>query len=640
MMQNWVTFGWPTLGSLLVSNGLPEEMELIRVGDGKAGQSSTPSKAICHVSRVPADSSPVDLSRGYIICYCDTVECQAAGMHECKAEFYCYTVFKISSTVNEGSRIGDDSPAAVATHELTQTVAGRGCVTNDYMDMCARPPYRTHSNPAMLMTKCCRDAWCNADKRDPIVFPSQNSNQLPEPKTQSKIPVWSNPLNVHFTGPVQQPFSVRAQNNQDPSLELTRMVPEKHQKTVGQSDLTPELKRSSKQPVQDKDRTNSQVEVGDPTDTGSLVKLFVQKPVLFTFGMTLAVMLLVFSILLASVLTYRQRLGIRDRKCGLVTESYASLPHVYVNRANHMGVTAKGSKSEVMEPDLWTTRYTPLCCCCREKLPNAYEFGDGLLNATCERSAKLDGKIDHQLTAKGHGYRFSHAGVIVNQIPAIQQTSMWVKDQQQLNSKTPNTSFNCNLDRSSSGQLDDTRYSPHTSNPRQSNSTAPFNTSWHMESEQNGGVEERGSTGVSRPSVGTESSDNTKPESLYVNECSLQIMKMRGQTTQSLTATNSVEGTTTTTLGSHRVHDMPEVLRQRGTGTTSSVGEESRNGMEFEQVIKRETEQSGPRTSCLSVGKQIAVQPFVGLANFRRAEEPQEELVTPYAEVELSLNYI
>ncbi|OON17365.1 hypothetical protein X801_06797, partial [Opisthorchis viverrini] len=395
--------------------------------------------------------------------------------------------------------------------------------------------------------------------RDPIVFPSQNSNQLPEPKTQSKIPVWSNPLNVHFTGPVQQPFSVRAQNNQDPSLELTRMVPEKHQKTVGQSDLTPELKRSSKQPVQD----------------------------------------------------------------GTTEDSYAA-----------------SSTKKLQLKKGFATRGRPLCCCCREKLPNAYEFGDGLLNATCERSAKLDGKIDHQLTAKGHGYRFSHAGVIVNQIPAIQQTSMWVKDQQQLNSKTPNTSFNCNLDRSSSGQLDDTRYSPHTSNPRQSNSTAPFNTSWHMESEQNGGVEERGSTGVSRPSVGTESSDNTKPESLYVNECSLQIMKMRGQTTQSLTATNSVEGTTTTTLGSHRVHDMPEVLRQRGTGTTSSVGEESRNGMEFEQVIKRETEQSGPRTSCLSVGKQIAVQPFVGLANFRRAEEPQEELVTPYAEVELSLNYI
>ncbi|TGZ65729.1 hypothetical protein CRM22_005734 [Opisthorchis felineus] len=568
---------------------------------------------------------------GYIICYCDTVECQAAGMHECKAEFYCYTVFKISSTVNEGSQIDSDSPAAVATHELTQTAAGRGCVTNDYMDMCARPPYRAHSNPATLMTKCCRDAWCNSDK---------NSNQLPEPRTQTKIPVWSNSLDAHFTGSVQQSFSVRAQNNQDPSPELTRMVPEKHQRTFGQSGTTPESKRSSKQPVQDKDRSDSKVEARDPTDTGPLVKLFLQKPVLFTFGMTMAVMLLVFSILLATVLTYRQRRGIRDRKCGLVTESYASLPHVYVNRANHLNVMAKGSKSEVMEPDLWTARYTPLCCCCREKLPNAYEFGDGLLNTTCERSAKLDGKIGHQLAAKGHGYRFSYAGVIVNQIPAIQQTSLWVKDQQQLNSKTPNTPFNSNLGRSSSGQLDDTRYSPKTSNPRQPNSIPPFNTLWHIESEQNGGVEDRGSTGVSRPSVGTESSDNTKPESLYVNECSLQIMQMRGQTTQSLTTTNSVERTTTTTLGSHGVHDMPEVLRQRGTGATSSVGEESRNGMEFESVIRRETEQSGPRTSCLSVGKQTAVQPLVGLANFRRAEEPQEELVTPYAEVELSLNYI
>ncbi|KAA3673550.1 uncharacterized protein DEA37_0007434, partial [Paragonimus westermani] len=95
----------------------------------------------------------------YILCHCDTVECQATGVRECKAEFYCYTVFQAPTVRADSPNV----PAGFTDTQRTRSVVlSRGCVANGFMDMCAKPTSRIPSpHISRLRTQCCRDAWCN-----------------------------------------------------------------------------------------------------------------------------------------------------------------------------------------------------------------------------------------------------------------------------------------------------------------------------------------------------------------------------------------------------------------------------------------------------------------------------------------------
>ncbi|VDQ10496.1 unnamed protein product [Trichobilharzia regenti] len=87
-------------------------------------------------------------------------DCRAFGYNECKAEFYCYSIYELSWTSDTSDQLTNRST------EITGTSISRGCVSNSFLTMCTKKdiqPKKQFNSP-YLMTHCCRDAWCNAEK--------------------------------------------------------------------------------------------------------------------------------------------------------------------------------------------------------------------------------------------------------------------------------------------------------------------------------------------------------------------------------------------------------------------------------------------------------------------------------------------
>lgn len=111
---------------------------------------------------------------------CDTTECQAAKIQECRAEFYCYVSFRPArsgerkSSATSKMMYGAGSQLFIAEH--------RGCVQPDQLEDCqelasgAKAKNRVigggfdnlnanedgHSRWSIV--RCCRDSWCNTDQ--------------------------------------------------------------------------------------------------------------------------------------------------------------------------------------------------------------------------------------------------------------------------------------------------------------------------------------------------------------------------------------------------------------------------------------------------------------------------------------------
>ncbi|CAH8489716.1 unnamed protein product [Schistosoma rodhaini] len=96
----------------------------------------------------------------YIFCHCDTDECRAFGYKECKAEFYCYSIYELNSITNQ------HIPLINHTTEITGISISRGCISNSFITMCTKKEiqYNKQFKSPYLITRCCRDAWCNTDK--------------------------------------------------------------------------------------------------------------------------------------------------------------------------------------------------------------------------------------------------------------------------------------------------------------------------------------------------------------------------------------------------------------------------------------------------------------------------------------------
>ncbi|CAH8465976.1 unnamed protein product [Schistosoma turkestanicum] len=97
---------------------------------------------------------------GYIFCHCDTDECRAFGYKECKAEYYCYSIYELNS-------LSDNRVLSInQSTEITGISISRGCISNSFLTMCTKKEIQ-HSkqfNSPYIITRCCRDAWCNTDK--------------------------------------------------------------------------------------------------------------------------------------------------------------------------------------------------------------------------------------------------------------------------------------------------------------------------------------------------------------------------------------------------------------------------------------------------------------------------------------------
>ncbi|CAI2725461.1 unnamed protein product [Schistosoma spindalis] len=96
----------------------------------------------------------------YIFCHCDTDECRAFGYKECKAEFYCYSIYELNSLSNNHIQLTNRST------EITGISISRGCISNSFLTMCTKKEIRHNKqfHSPYLITRCCRDAWCNTDK--------------------------------------------------------------------------------------------------------------------------------------------------------------------------------------------------------------------------------------------------------------------------------------------------------------------------------------------------------------------------------------------------------------------------------------------------------------------------------------------
>ncbi|KAK4473522.1 hypothetical protein MN116_002883 [Schistosoma mekongi] len=102
----------------------------------------------------------IQLVTSYIFCHCDTDECRAFGYKECKAEFYCYSIYELNSLSDNHIHLVNRST------EITGISISRGCISNSFLTMCTNKESQQNKqiNSPYLITRCCRDAWCNTDK--------------------------------------------------------------------------------------------------------------------------------------------------------------------------------------------------------------------------------------------------------------------------------------------------------------------------------------------------------------------------------------------------------------------------------------------------------------------------------------------
>lgn len=91
-------------------------------------------------------------------------------MHDCRAEFYCYTVYQLARP-----QAGAPDSLASLGHLMVDppdhVVLTRGCVANGMIHMCEKRERQPSTSGAMiLLTQCCRDAWCNTDRVRPAMI--------------------------------------------------------------------------------------------------------------------------------------------------------------------------------------------------------------------------------------------------------------------------------------------------------------------------------------------------------------------------------------------------------------------------------------------------------------------------------------
>ncbi|KAF5401880.1 hypothetical protein PHET_04976 [Paragonimus heterotremus] len=518
---------------------------------------------------------------GYILCHCDTVECQAAGLRECKAEFYCYTVFQASTIRMDSSKV----PARLTDVQRTRSVVvSRGCVANGFMEMCAKPTNRiTPLHISRLRTQCCRDAWCNTGEG--------HFNKL-DAKTQSQ------------TSP-RLPLSITAGFTMSPE---TLHSDERHSLDIVHSNRNLTQGEHIRKLLGKSSVTKLQV-----SPVHNLLQFASPTPIFL--GTTLVAVFLVVLGVVIMCWYQRQRvfllkLGAQHPPSGPAISNYAAL---MPSRISSAPVTSSLS-------DHARSSYCPCCNLFQRRAPkHLYDYCAGEDNANhltgqpstlCNPIRVLNGPSSDPISTAHHN------------------TSKWVQTQQLIRHKEP-------------------IHHPHQSNEatQTTNDLALGNIMW-----QNASDSGTDPVRFSRPSLTTNCSDELGQTNMYIDG----NVGFDPHTRAYITGTGSKENSLISRemvpeVGVRQSSLMTpmESPRQRGTGTTNSMGEDSKQSNREQpmggtdrsvNVSDREHEKLGCLSNRNSRGRQKTTeQPFIALTHFRRAQDTSVELVTPYAQIELNL---
>ncbi|KAF7261592.1 hypothetical protein EG68_01022 [Paragonimus skrjabini miyazakii] len=520
---------------------------------------------------------------GYILCHCDTVECQAAGLRECKAEFYCYTVFQVSTIRMDSPKI----PAGLTDAQRTRSVVvSRGCVANGFMDMCAKLTNRiASSHISRLRTQCCRDAWCNTGEGQ--------FNKL-DVKTQSQ----TSPRSALS---ITAGFTISAE---------TLHHDERHSIEIAHSNrnLTKPQEANIRKFLGKSSATKLQV-----SPVHNLLQF--ASPIPIFLGTTLVVVFLVLLGLVIMCWYQRQRvfllkLGAQHPPSGPAISNYAALMPSRISSAPVTSHLSEHARS----------RCCPCCNLFQRTAPkHLYDYcaEEDSANHVTGQSSKLRNPIRVLNGPSSDPISTAH-----------QNTSKWVQTQQLIRHKEP-------------------IHHPNQSNEatQTTNDLAVGNIMWQNASDS--GTDQ---VRFSRPSLTTNYSDELGQTNMYIDG----NVGFDPHTRAYITGTGSKENS----LVSREI--VPEVgmrqsslmtpmesPRQRGTGTTNSMGEDSKRSNREQpmggidrsaNVSDREHEKLVCLSSRNSRGRQKTTeQPFIALTHFRRAQDTSVELVTPYAQIELNL---
>ncbi|KAM7538153.1 hypothetical protein Aperf_G00000066198 [Anoplocephala perfoliata] len=115
------------------------------------------------------------LTRGFIMCKCDTPGCRAANVTECKAEFYCYVSFRPAKPSEEKPPNSKSMHGAGSKLFIAEQ---RGCASHDQLDLCTNPRsnfngvgsfgnlnFDEDGRSRSTIVRCCSDNYCEISQK-------------------------------------------------------------------------------------------------------------------------------------------------------------------------------------------------------------------------------------------------------------------------------------------------------------------------------------------------------------------------------------------------------------------------------------------------------------------------------------------
>ncbi|VDL15798.1 unnamed protein product, partial [Hymenolepis diminuta] len=111
---------------------------------------------------------------GFIICKCDTAECRAANVTECKADFYCYVSFR---PARPSEQKPSNSKTIYGAGSRLFIAEQRGCASHEQMDLCMNPrnnvfnggggfgDLNSDDGSRSTIIRCCSDNYCEISRK-------------------------------------------------------------------------------------------------------------------------------------------------------------------------------------------------------------------------------------------------------------------------------------------------------------------------------------------------------------------------------------------------------------------------------------------------------------------------------------------
>ncbi|TPP62166.1 hypothetical protein FGIG_01529 [Fasciola gigantica] len=641
-------------------------------------------------------------------------------MRDCRAEFYCYTVYQMArpppthpkdaaKSLTSLGHLMADSPEA-------RMVLTRGCVANGMIHMCdKRERQPNNSGATHLITQCCRDAWCNSDRQSlKNMRILDNDADLAENKLKS---FRSNKTSVPYLGYPKFPngrsrgLSGSGLDNLFEARKRDMLVTGMGSESTGTDSLS--INHGPSYPIDETRDRRSNIQNRLLSSSSTSPSQY-DWTALFTRPMFI-VLIVTFVLLVCTGLIFvtafsvcrRHRPHRKPRSHSMTTYSNTSQPYEDKERNKH----EVGANPVKFSPSSWTPSaviYQPsrsefwACCCPRVKPDSLYDYCRqesfrpnecGTSDSLVERSPKdPEHGMNSNPNSSKNAHNLRHAlirGTPV--VPTEQKTSVWIEKQQQQMARLPpppppssTGQFSASLSPGSSVEFSyPRRLVDNSSTPGASAQTSVGCPTKPWPTDSVSGPDESLEaivtdgqlwTVYSGPSLDTENSEGRDEQS----ECTeLSSNPSRPPLPQKLPRNMFIMGDKpsggTAVTGSktavppfsssfRKPPHMIEYQRQRGTGATSSGGEESRPGLsEFSDWPRRPETHSAssqsehsdqkvmlnsnmeplftPETNGPQSSNGLNRQPsanLIALTNFRKADDNRPELATPYAQFQLS----